>query len=161
MDAIARSHAQLLTINATLAAKAVDGLAPDELLRQPGEHGNPMLWILAHVVATRGGLLKMLGASWDQPAWAATFTRGNARPAAADYPPVAQVLATLTATEGAIKAALDAMTDEQWNAASPRSFPVADTSMRGALAFFGFHESYHVGQLAYLRRWLGHSGLVG
>jgi len=51
MDAIARSHAQLLTINATLAAKAVDGLAPDELLRQPGEHGNPMLTSWPHAAA--------------------------------------------------------------------------------------------------------------
>lgn len=161
MDAIARSHAQLLAVNASLAARAVDGLAPEELLRQPGEHGNPMLWILAHVVATRSGLLKMLGASWDAPVWAATFSRGNARPAASDYPPLPEVLATLTATEGALKAALDTMTDEQWSAPSPRSFPVADKSMRGAFAFFVFHEGYHVGQLAYLRRWLGHSGLVG
>lgn len=161
MDAIARSHAQLLPVHASLAAKAVGGLTAGELLRQPGEHGNPMLWILAHVVATRGDLLKMLGASWDQPAWAGAFARGTARPAAADYPPLAQVLATLTATEGSLRAALDTLTDEQWSAPSPRSFPVADKSMRGALAFFVFHEAYHVGQLAYLRRWLGHSGLAG
>ena len=44
---------------------------------------------------------------------------------------------------------------------SPRPFPIPDKTMRGALAFIQFHETDHVGQLAYLRKWLGHSALVG
>lgn len=161
MDAIAQSHAQLLSLNASLMARAVDGLSAEELLRQPGEHGNPMLWILAHAVTTRSGLLKMFGAAWDAPAWTRAFTRGSARPASDAYPPVAQVLATLTASTGALNAALETMTEAQWNAPSAQKFPVADRTLRGDLAFFVFHETYHVGQMAYVRRWLGHSGLVG
>jgi uncharacterized damage-inducible protein DinB len=161
MDPIALSHAQVLEVNAALIARAVDGLSHEELLRHPGEHGNPMLWIAAHVVATRGGLLKMLGGAWDEPAWARDFVRGSARPAGAAYPPVSRVLATLTATGGALAAAIETVDESRWNAPSPRSFPFADTSLRGALAFLVFHETYHVGQLGYLRRWLGHAGLVG
>lgn len=161
MDAVARSHAQLLTVNATLMVRAVEGVSADELLRCPGDQGNPMLWVLAHVVATRSGLLKLLGASWDAPVWARDFARGSARPDPGGYPPLDALLATLTASGPALTAALEAMTDAQWSAPSPRTWPVEDTSMRGALAFFVFHETYHVGQLAYLRRWLGHAGLVG
>lgn len=161
MDAIVQSHAQLLSVHASLVARAVDGLTPEELLRRPGEHGNPMLWIAAHLVATRGGLIKMLGGAWAEPVWAADFVRGQARPDGTGYPPAAEVLATLTASTGALNAALEVMTEAQWAAPSPRSWPVADKSMRGAIAFFVFHEGYHVGQLAYLRRWLGHPGLVG
>jgi uncharacterized damage-inducible protein DinB len=161
MDAIAQSHARILDLNASLIVRAVDGLTHEELLRQPGERGNPMLWIASHVVATRGGLLTMLGASWDAPAWAADFTRGNARPAADAYMPVSRVLATLTATGGSLAAALETVSEAQWSGPSPRPLPVADTSLRGAFAFFVFHETYHVGQLAYLRRWLGYPGLVG
>jgi hypothetical protein len=29
------------------------------------------------------------------------------------------------------------------------------------VGFLAFHEAYHVGQAAYLRRWLGHDGPVG
>lgn len=161
MDAIVQSHAQLLPVHASLIAKALEGLDADELVRQPGDGSNPILWVAAHVVATRGGLLAMLGASWAAPAWTADFTRGRARPDAAAYPPAAEVLATLTATNGALAAALDAYPAEQWSAPSPRSWPVADKSMRGTIAFFVFHEAYHVGQIAYLRRWLGRPGLVG
>lgn len=161
MDPIARSHAQLLTVNASLMARAVDGLSAEDLVAQPGEHGNPMLWILAHAVATRGGLLKMLGAAWDAPSWTHTFVRGSARPAAGEYPPVAQILATLTSTSGALQTALETVTPEQWSAPSTQRFPVPDRTLRGDLAFIVFHETYHVGQMAYVRRWLGHSGLVG
>lgn len=161
MDPIAQSHAQLLAMNAALMTRAVDGLSADELLRQPGEHGNPILWILGHAVATRGGLLKLLGAAWVAPAWTHAFIRGSARPAASDYPPVAQMLATLTATSGALQAAFETIPPEQWSAASTQKFPVPDRTLRGDLAFFAFHETYHVGQMAYVRRWLGHSPLVG
>ncbi len=34
-------------------------------------------------------------------------------------------------------------------------------STDGTLFLFSFHEAYHVGQLGYLRRWLGHSPLLG
>lgn len=161
MDAIVESHAQLLPVHASLIAKALQGLNPDELLRQPGDGSNPILWVAAHVVATRGGLLKMLGASWAEPAWTASFVRGHARPDAATYPLAAEVLATLTASTGALGAALEAYPAEQWSAPSPRSWPVADKTMRGTIAFFVFHEAYHVGQIAYLHRWLGRPGLVG
>lgn len=161
MDPIVASHAQILTINASLIARAVDGLSHEELLRQPSDHANPMLWIASHVVASRGSLIKLLGGAWDAPAWAADFTRGSARPSPAAYPPVSRVLAALTATEGALTAALESVDDARWSAPSPRSFPVADHSLRGAIAFSAFHETYHVGQLAYLRRALGYTGLVG
>jgi hypothetical protein len=161
MDAIARSHAQLLTRNAGLITRAVDGLTVDELARRPGPDGNPMLWIVAHLAAMRLGLLAMLGVEIERPEWAARFARGKGRPEAQGYPKVDEVLASLAATGPAIRDALARMTETQWAQPSPRRFPVEDESMRGALAFFAFHETYHVGQLAYLRRWLGYPGLVG
>jgi hypothetical protein len=27
-------------------------------------------------------------------------------------------------------------------------------------AFFAYHEAYHIGQMAYVRKWLGYPGLV-
>jgi hypothetical protein len=29
------------------------------------------------------------------------------------------------------------------------------------VAFLAFHEAYHMGQLGYVRKWLGHSALAG
>jgi uncharacterized damage-inducible protein DinB len=51
-------------------------------------------------------------------------------------------------------------TPEQLAASCPRSFPIEDKSVLGGLAFLTYHEGYHLGQLALMRRALGHPGLV-
>lgn len=39
--------------------------------------------------------------------------------------------------------------------------PSADGKVSGIINFLAIHETYHVGQAAYLRCWLGHKGLMG
>jgi uncharacterized damage-inducible protein DinB len=34
-------------------------------------------------------------------------------------------------------------------------------TLAGELAFFAMHDTYHVGQMAYIRKALGYPGLVG
>jgi uncharacterized damage-inducible protein DinB len=36
-----------------------------------------------------------------------------------------------------------------------------DGKISGKIAFLSLHESYHVGQMAYLRKWLGFGQAVG
>ena len=40
-------------------------------------------------------------------------------------------------------------------------FPIKQPGVLGALAFLALHDSYHLGQLGYLRKVLGHPGVVG
>lgn len=44
---------------------------------------------------------------------------------------------------------------------SPEGVPRSNGRISGALAASVFHEAYHVGQLGYLMRWLGHPPLLG
>ena len=53
------------------------------------------------------------------------------------------------------------LTDQELRATCPREFPVADKSLRAGLAFLVWHESYHIGQMGFLRKWLGYESLVG
>jgi hypothetical protein len=55
---------------------------------------------------------------------------------------------------------LDDLGEDGLVAPSPRSLPIPDKTIRGAINFAAFHESYHVGQMAYIRKWLGFPGLV-
>jgi len=58
-------------------------------------------------------------------------------------------------------AALAAQNAEMLERPSPVQLPAADGTLRGFIAFLSFHETYHVGQAAYLRKWLGFPGMVG
>jgi hypothetical protein len=161
MDPVAASLSHLLTLNEHLVRQAVAGLSEDELLRQPAEGSNPMTWIVGHLVSSRFGLMTLVGGPAERPAWAPLFARGRTRESSDAYPPVAELLDALEVAAERLPVLMADLTETQWNAPSPRTFPIADRSVRGALSFMTLHESYHVGQLAYLRKWLGHSPLVG
>ena len=53
------------------------------------------------------------------------------------------------------------LTGEELSAKAPRDFPVPDKTIRGAINFLAYHEAYHVGQIAYIRKLLDKSSLVG
>ncbi len=39
--------------------------------------------------------------------------------------------------------------------------PSADGKLSGTVNFMALHETYHVGQVAYVRSFLGHAGVMG
>lgn len=57
-------------------------------------------------------------------------------------------------------ARLEELTEAELSAPAPRSFAIPDRSVRGAITFLAYHEGYHIGQMAFLRKWLGFPGLV-
>ena len=144
--------------NNALLAKSIDGLTAEEWLRSPKETSNPPLWIVGHLVWARGNAVKTLGSPWSRD-WAKQFSRGAAGVDAADYPAVEEVSKAWADASAELPkflaAASPALLDK------PHDKPTFDGKMGGFIAFLAFHETYHVGQVGYLRKWLGHSQLVG
>lgn len=161
MDTRIASHVPLFDVNAHLAKKAVEGLTDEQLWRRPGDGSNPIAWVLGHIVTTRYGMIAILGGTARKPAWADAFKRGQPFGRPENAPAVSELVQALDETNAAMKGALENATEAQLSAESPFKVPLPDNTLRGAVVFFGFHETYHVGQLAYLRKWLGYPGLVG
>ncbi|MBL8143978.1 MAG: DinB family protein [Acidobacteria bacterium] len=161
MDPILASYSQLLAINSMLVNKALDGLSDDELWQRPGDHSNPIYWLVGHMSWSRNALLKLLGGEFVAIPSARMFERGAEVAERATYPPFAEVVAGFKAVNAALRARMEAATDEELSATSARDFPVADKTLRGAVAFLTFHDAYHTGQIAYVRTWLGKGRLVG
>ena len=57
--------------------------------------------------------------------------------------------------ELAEKARLGTITDAELAGASGERFPGVPATLLGAIAFLVQHESYHIGQLAFVRKYLG------
>jgi hypothetical protein len=51
--------------------------------------------------------------------------------------------------------------DDQYLAGPARMQVPGTKTVADEIAFFGLHDSYHVGQLAYVRKGLGYPGLAG
>lgn len=159
MDPVIAPSVALFGINSRLFEKAVHGLSPEELVRSVSEASNPILWIAGHVANTRFGLCAMLGRKLHRP-WGDIFNRSAARPPADGYPELSVILGAWAAVGAILMARFEELTDAELQAPPPRPFPIPDGSMRGTIAFLAYHEGYHIGQMAYVRKWLGFPGLV-
>ncbi len=124
--------------------------------RLRGGEGSSVSFLIGHLLSSRYGLLKMVDAGEENP-FAEQFGR-NAEPQdVSDYPDISELNQAWTALSDSFHAALEEMSDEQLLAAAPDGFPVEDQTMRGAINFLCWHESYHVGQIGVLRTESGYS----
>jgi uncharacterized damage-inducible protein DinB len=160
-SAVAAPIAMMFQINQGLLARALDSLTDDELWQRPTDKNNPMLWIAGHVVQTRASILKLLGEPFDT-GWGDLFQRGVAlKDDRARYPSPREIDPVMRDITVRLHAKLAALDDQQLaSPATGPSLPGAQT-VADQIAFFAFHEAYHVGQLAYIRKALGYPALAG
>ncbi len=154
--------ATIFAINDGFVLPALEGLTDEELWKTPTERNNGMLWIAGHVVQTRAMILKFLGEAVDT-GWGKIFDRGApaATPGNLDrYPSVATITQTMRDITPRLHAKLASLDQEHLRAPARMQLPGTKT-LADELAFFALHESYHVGQLAYVRKGLGYPGLAG
>jgi uncharacterized protein YndB with AHSA1/START domain/uncharacterized damage-inducible protein DinB len=151
--------AQLIELNLRLYGRALDGVGEDEAWRRPGPSSSPLHWIAGHLVRSRADLLRALGGAWALD-WGDRFARGEEVASPADYPSLDEVQWEWRGVSAALLDRLPDLDASFLASPAPRRLPVEDRSMAGLVSFSVYHESYHVGQLGYLRKWLGRPGLV-
>jgi hypothetical protein len=143
-----------------LLERTLAGLTREQGLARVGDAANPLLWIAAHLATTRYGLGQMIGIERPRP-WGTRFTRGSEVGELAAIPELDEIRAAWTSVSSALASRLVQLTDSELDAPAPRSFPIEDKSVLGGLGFLAYHEAYHIGQMALVRKALGLGGLVG
>lgn len=144
--------------NTDLVNKATDGIQPEHWFLKPGDSSNHLLWVAGHLVVSRGTVLKALGSEWSSP-WASLFARG-AKPVARDqYPGIEEIQKAWNDVAEQLSATLASLSADVL--AKPHDKPTFDGKVGGFVAFLAFHETYHVGQVCYLKKWLGYGQTVG
>jgi uncharacterized damage-inducible protein DinB len=147
-------------MNANLFEKSLEGLSAEEWQVCPSESSNALIWIAGHIVWARSRALGMMGTEWSKP-WLGMFARGTKPADAAGCPTSAEVIAAWHEAKAALDAALEGISSEALAAAAPERVPSFDGKLSGTISFFAIHESYHVGQAAYVRKCLGHGQTAG
>jgi hypothetical protein len=150
---------QIFGLNTGIYLKALDGLDEEAARRQVLPQTNPLLWIAGHLATTRFGIATMAGRERPLP-WGKIFHRSAVLDVAA-LPPLARVREAWQEISDLVVPRLYELTSAELAALAPRPFPIEDKSLRGAITFLSYHEGYHIGQMSYIRRSLGLSGLVG
>ena len=160
MDSTIAAVAPLFHVNDQLFHKALEGVKEDDLSRIPQDGSNPLIWIAGHLTTSRASLTRLAGERIDNP-WSKIFSRGATVDSNVTYPAITEITSLWDTATKSLMVKLEELTAEKL--AEPATFPVpsGDKTTRGAIIFLNFHETYHIGQMAYLRKWLGYSQLVG
>ena len=137
-----------------LYAHALRKVGDDALLTRPGPRSNPLLWVAGHLVQQRTRLLGALGPARQIP-WDDLFGTGSIIGDLRTYPSVGELDAVWRSATDELLRRLEALDAPHLGAPSPDWLRTQDGTLLGALAFAAMHEAYHVGQMGFLRKWLG------
>lgn len=160
MDRSTLTH--LFRVNLYTVRTNTEGVTHEESLVAPEPGGSPLNWVLGHMVAARELILAALGqeavlTEEEQRVYArgSTFDADTALP-------LSRLQKALVHAQRGIDAGLDAVSDEAWGQPIPEgeSYPPGFETVGDKIAFLHFHEAYHCGQIALLRRLSGREGQI-
>jgi len=146
--------------NQEMLAKAIAGLTAEQWTARPLGTCNSALWLLGHMVWARSRALKLLGFTWTKP-WLDLFARGSKPAETQQYPAVEELLDGWQDLCTTFPATLEEIPQDVLSAPVQQPSPSFDGTVGGMVSFLAMHESYHVGQLVYVRRILGVDEVVG
>jgi uncharacterized damage-inducible protein DinB len=154
MDPRLAPLADVLHLNTRLLRNSLDGV-DDALARQrvvPGT--NHLAFLTAHLADARHFLASTLGVPLENPL-AAQLQYGKTLDEVGELPPLAELVAAWDRVSAHLADKAPGIGASRLDADSGLRFPVQDRTVLGAVAFLVQHDSYHIGQMAFLRRQLG------
>jgi len=151
--------AEQFRITTNLFIKAMSGVDKNTAMRRPGDRSNPLLWLAGHVIHFRTRLLSLVGVPRDFP-WGNRFDTGSKVGSAENYPEPAELVAFWEELSELLEDRLGALTEADLATPPAARVPTTDATLRGAIGYFSLHEAYHVGQMGYVRKWLGMTPII-
>ncbi|HEX7240446.1 MAG TPA: DinB family protein [Longimicrobiaceae bacterium] len=146
--------AEIYRLNTRLLHNCLDGLTEEQGQARPVAAANSAAFVAAHLADTRFAIAAWLGAPRANPL-AAALADARGIDDVRDLPTLAEIRAAWDAASRVVEERLAALTASELDAPAPERFPAGGPTLLGALAFLAQHDSYHVGQLALLRKAAG------
>jgi len=141
-----------LNMNDRLFINALDGVTEDQAGERVSGHNNPVNWIAAHTVSSRYLMLLVLGKPAANP-YHELFDNFRGYDASLKYPSLDEIKTEWGKVTSLLNDALQSVTEEHLAAETMVKTPIGDLTNAGTLAFTAQHESYDIGQLAFLKKY--------
>ena len=159
MEAKSAPVVEIFRLNTDLLLNCLSGVSEADGARCVLPGTNSMAFITSHIVDARCFVLTLLDRSIPNPI---TDTLGNVQSIeeVQQMPGLDELRGFWIDVSKHLEGCLETVSAKLLQAASPQKFPVSDNSVLGALAFLVQHESYHLGQLAFIRKGLGYPAMA-
>ena len=145
-----------LELNYGTLFRNLEGITHEESLVMPPS-GNCLNWVLGHIVSSRNRIMTQMGLA---PIWQIDLAFHYSGRAEAGWSPATaielkSIETDLARSQQELLNALEQMPDAMLTTPDEKGRTLAD-----AISFFNFHEAYHGGQVALLRRIVGRPGAI-
>ena len=154
MDARVTPLATILDLNTDLLLNAIEGLSETEAQHRLAAGGNSVAFLAAHVTDSRHFLASRLGRPLANPL-ALYLADAKSIDEIRSWATLDQVRAAWVSISAHLQTVLESLTSEELERSGEHRFPIPDTTPLGLIAFLTQHDSYHIGQIGFLRRQLG------
>jgi hypothetical protein len=147
-------HSELiLNLNTRLFLNALKDVTEAQAKERISDHNNPVSWLAAHTVWARYNTCAMLGKPAAKNPYDGLFENFKPFDTALDYGTLALAKAEWLKATDLLKEALAAVKEEHLAADCPLKSPIGDFSFAGTVTFLAQHESYDIGQIAFLKKY--------
>ena len=143
----------IFDLNQRLFNNTLAGVTEEQAEERISGHNNPMNWLVAHTVWARYLMLMFLGKPVANP-YAALFDNFKPYDASLKYPSLEEAKQEWQKVSGLLKDAIESASEEHLAAEAPIKNPSGDFTNGGTLAFLAEHESYTIGQISFLKKYL-------
>ncbi len=152
--------AGLYQVVSQLLEKSLADLKEEHLHARPNKQTNCIHWIFGHVLDARYEVARLLGAQ-EEHSFGKMFCMGEEVTDPADYPSLAELQESFKKISAILDERFKSVTEAEFLAEAKNAFPGQDKTVAGCVTFLSFHEAYHVGQIALVRKFFGYEKLVG
>lgn len=158
-----RQHAvALLQFTRKVSNDILAGITDDKLTYQPSPTDNHVLWVLGHLAATDAWIGGVLGISdVNVPEAVMKAFSGGAKPSATGNPPAAEVRRAFSEARGAVLRWLEAASESALTIDLKEKTGGFANDPIDALLKMSWHEGWHMGQVANVRKALKLPNVLG
>jgi uncharacterized damage-inducible protein DinB len=154
MDSRLTPLATILELNSDLLINALEGLSDSDAQHRLPGGGNSIAFIAAHLADSRYFLLSRLGHPLPNPL-ARYLADAKSIDEIRAWATVDQVRSAWLSASSHLPPSLESLSAAELDRPNAHRFPITDSSALGLIAFLTQHESYHIGQVGFVRRQLG------
>ena len=149
-----KSVEDIFEFNSRMVRLGLDDLASDDAShRMRGGEGSSISFLAEHMLASRLSVLELLGRDVGHDGGATSLVAEGS-----GHADIAELRRVWNEVSEKLDSALRGLRHADV-IAPHEGLPVPDQTVRGALMFRAWHESYHVGQLGLIRTELGYPAL--
>ena len=143
----------IFNLNTRLFNNTLAGVTEEQSEERISGHSNSFKWVATHTVWARYNTLMFLGKPVANP-YPGLFENFKPYNSADKYPTLEEIKNEWKKVSEILKDTLSEVTEEQLAGDSPLKSPIGDNTNGGTIAFLAQHESYDIGQLGLLKKYL-------